>query len=197
MRWRFDGWIAGLGTAEGTRIVVGHWPRSPLGAFSDVMVERADGHRVLLAPSDEVAAFVGDTYLFDEARVVPVMIGTGGRWQVDAGPLRMSFTTGPRGPIGLLLRAVPPPLARTPAWISLIDRPARLVMPGVRTRGSAGNGRREWYGAQDLRPITEVSAAWDGTDLGPLSRVTPPVRFGFGSVPPLPALVRVTTTVAV
>ena len=44
---RFDGWILGLGTTSGTRLVVGHWPRSPLGAVSDVMVERPDGHRVL------------------------------------------------------------------------------------------------------------------------------------------------------
>jgi hypothetical protein len=195
MRWRFDGWIAGLGTAGGTRIVLGHWPRTPLGAFSDLMVERADGHRTLLAPSDEVATFISTTYLFDEVRIVPVAVATGGRWRVDAGPLRLSFTTGPRGGIGLLLRAVPPPLARAPAWIALIDHPARLVMPGVRTRGSAGNGRREWYGAQDLRPITALHATWDDTDLGPLHPVTPPVRFGFGSVPPTPSLVRVTTTV--
>ncbi|GAB7046926.1 hypothetical protein [Catenuloplanes indicus] len=196
MRWRFDGWIAGLGTTSGTRIVLGHWPRSPLGPFSDVMAERPDGHRLLLAPSGEVAAFVGATYRFDEVRTVPVRVTTGVEWRVDAGPLRLSFRPGRRGPLGLLLRLVPPPLARTPAWIAAIDHPARLVLPGVRTRGSAGNGRREWYGAQDLRPITRARATWAGTDLGGLADVTPPVRFGFGSVPSRPALVRVTTTVS-
>ncbi|GAB7044223.1 MULTISPECIES: hypothetical protein [Catenuloplanes] len=196
MRWRFDGWIAGLGTRSGTRIVLGHWPRSPLGAFSDVMVERPDGHRVLLAPSGEVAEFVGATYRFDEVRTVPVRVTTGARWRVEAGPLRMCFVPGRRGVLGVLLRGVPPPLARMPAWIAVIDRPARMLLPGVRTRGSAGNGRREWYGAQDLRPITEVRAGWNGADLGGLAEVSPPVRFGFGSVPPRPALVRVTTTVS-
>ena len=60
-RYAFHGFIAGMGTAEGTRLVVGHWPESPLGSFSDVMVERADGHRMLLAPSEEVAGFVAAT----------------------------------------------------------------------------------------------------------------------------------------
>ena len=49
---RFDGWIAGLGTAAGLRVVIGHWPTSPLGAFTDAMVERPDGHRILLAPDE-------------------------------------------------------------------------------------------------------------------------------------------------
>ena len=66
---RFDGWIAGLGTAAGLRVVIGHWPTSPLGAFTDVMVERPDGHRILLAPDEGVAEFVGATYTFDETRL--------------------------------------------------------------------------------------------------------------------------------
>ena len=37
----FDCWIAGVGTAAGLRAVVGHWPLSPFGTFTDVMVERA------------------------------------------------------------------------------------------------------------------------------------------------------------
>ena len=78
---RFDGWIAGLGTAAGLRAVVGHWPVSPFGAFTDVMVERPDGHRMLLAPSEEVAAFVAGTYRFDEVCRIPVTTtaGTAGR----------------------------------------------------------------------------------------------------------------------
>ncbi len=105
---RFDGWIAGLGTAAGLRVVAGIWPRSPLGAFADVMVERPDGHRLLLAPSPEVADFVAGTYLFDEVRVGPVHARTDGvRWRVDAAPLALGFTVGRRAPLGVLLRAVP------------------------------------------------------------------------------------------
>ncbi len=195
-RLRFDGWIAGMGTSSGTRIVLGHWPKSPFGPFSDVMLERADGERLLLAPTRETADFVGDTYAFDTVRVVPVQVRAGdGVWTVTAGPLDLSFVPGRRGLLGLLLRAVPGALARRPAWSALTDRPARVLLPGVRTRGSAGGGRREWYGARDLRPIRAVSAVLDGDDLGALAPVEPAVRFGFGSVPRTPAVTRVTTTV--
>jgi hypothetical protein len=195
-RLEFDGWILGTGTTSGTRLVVGHWPRSPLGAISDVMVQRPDGHRVLLAPTPEVAEFVTATYRFDEVRLVPVLVGrpADAVWTVDAGPLQLRLRTGPRPALGRLLHAVPRRLARTPAWVGLLDRPARLTT-GLRTKGSAGNGRTEWYGVQDLHGVTEVQAGWDGADLGAVAPVRPPVTFGFGSVPPWPSVVRVTTTV--
>ncbi|MCZ0206010.1 hypothetical protein OZK63_11360, partial [Streptomyces sp. UMAF16] len=85
--------------------------------------------------------------------------------------------------------------ARRPAWSALTDGPARLLLPGVRTRGSAGAGRREWYGARDLRAVRALTASFDGTGLGTLAPVDPPVRFGFGSVPRRPSLTRVITTV--
>ncbi|MBP0459231.1 hypothetical protein [Streptomyces montanisoli] len=195
-RLRFDGWIAGTGTASGTRLVLGHWPHSPFGAFSDVMAEDADGHRLLLAPTRRTADFVRATYVFDAVRVVPVRVTVdGGVWTVAAGPLEWRFATGRRGPLGLALRAVPAALARRPAWSALTDRPAAALLDGVRTRGTAGGGRREWYGARDLRPLVAVSAAWEGGDLGAIAPVEPPVHFGFGSVPRTPSLVRVTSTV--
>ncbi|MFF9133005.1 hypothetical protein [Streptomyces sp. NPDC014806] len=196
-RLRFDGWIAGLGTSSGTRIVLGHWPRSPFGPFSDVMIERPDGRRLLLAPTRRVADFVAATYRFDTVCVVPVDVRvTGAAWAVTAGPLRLRFTAGRPGPLGLLLAAVPGPLVRSAAWARVTDPLARLVLRGVRTRGSAMPGRREWYGARGLRRITALSASFEGGDLGAPAPVDPPVRFGFGSVPRRPALTRVVTTVA-
>jgi hypothetical protein len=193
---RFDGCIAGIGTAAGLRAVVGHWPRSPLGAFTDVMVERADGHRVLLAPSYEVAAFVAGTYAFDEVRVGPVLARVdGARWQVDAGPLALAFTVGRRAPLGWLLRAVPRRLATHPRWIAAIDVVARAVLPGVRTRGSAGGGRQEFYGALDLHTVVDATVGWEGADQGGLTPVAPPVRFGPGSTPRRPSLTRIVTLV--
>lgn len=193
---RFEGFIAGLGTTSGLRAVVGHWPRSPLGAFTDVMVEHPDGHRVLLAPSDAVAEFVAATYTFDDVRVGPVTARTDGvHWSVDADPLELTFATGGRPPLGWLLRAVPRPLALAPAWISAIDVVARRVLPGVRTRGSAGGGRQEFYAALDLHRITAATVAWEGVDHGAPAPVDPPVRFGFGSTPRTPSLTRVTTLV--
>ncbi|MFF0744869.1 hypothetical protein ACFYVL_31145 [Streptomyces sp. NPDC004111] len=194
---RFEGWIAGVGTESGTRVVLGHWRRSPFGAFSDVMLERADGERLLLAPTAEIAAFVAATYTFDTVRIVPVSVRVAAdTWRVTAGELDLRFRTGRRGWPGWLLCAVPEVLARRPAWVALTDLPARLLMPGVRTRGSAGGGRTEWYGARDLRPVRAVSAVFEGRDLGALAPVEPPVRFGFGSAPAAPSLTRLTTTVA-
>lgn len=193
---RFDGWIAGLGTGRGLRVVAGIWPRSPLGPFTDVMVERADGHRLLLAPSDAVAEFVAGTYLFDEVRVGPVRSRTDGtRWEVDAAPLELAFTVGRRPALGALLRAVPRPVATDPRWISLIDLVARRVLPGVRTRGSAAGGREEFYGALDLHRVTSARVVWEGADQGGVAPVDPPVRFGFGSTPRVPSLTRVVTLV--
>lgn len=193
---RFDGWIAGIGTTSGLRAVAGHWPRSPLGPFADVMVERPDGHRTLLAPSEEVAGFVGGTYGFDEVRVGPVHARTDGTtWEIDAGPLRVRFTRGRRSPIGYLLQAVPTPVATDPRWITLTDVVARTLLPGVRTRGSAGGGREEFYGALDLHGLAAASLAWEGKDQGALAPVDPPVRFGFSSAPRTPSLTRVVTLI--
>jgi hypothetical protein len=193
---RFDGFIAGLGTPAGLRVVVGHWPSSPFGAFTDVMVERPDGHRMLLAPTEQVAGFVAGTYTFDEVCRTPVdATVTGDRWAVRAGPLDLTFTVGRRTPLGVLLRTVPAGLATDPRWVTAIDVVAQRVLPGVRTRGSAGRGRREYYAARDLHRITGARVSWDGADQGGLAPVDPPVRFGFGSTPRAPSLVRVVTLV--
>jgi hypothetical protein len=75
----------------------------------------------------------------------------------------------------------------------LLDVAARRVLPGVRTRGRTRDGRRQWYGARDLRPIVAADATLDGRDLGTLRAVDPPV--GFGSVPSRPSLVHLTTII--
>ncbi|GGL97944.1 hypothetical protein [Nakamurella endophytica] len=194
---RFDGAIAGMGTAEGTRFVVGLWPRSPFGLLVDMMVERRDGHRVLLAPTGAAAGFIAATYRFDEVRVGPTTVTIrGARWTVTGPDLELQWTVGRRPLLGLLLRAVPRPLARARWWATVLDPIARRILPGVRTRGTAGNDRREWYGALDLHRIIELSGRFEGRDLGELRPVEPPVRFGFGSTPTAPSLTRVVSTVA-
>jgi hypothetical protein len=197
---RFRGQILGCGTTSGTRVVLGHWWESPFGAFADAMVEDVTGHRVLVAPA-RVADFVSTTYRFDEVVRTPVSVradarrGTGGHLEAEAGPLRLRAAVGDRTALGWLLRLVPAPLAAAPTFALLTDPVARLLLDGVRTRGSAGNGRRETYGATDVRVLTAVRASWDGHDLGGLADVDPPVRFGFGSTPRRPSLTQVVTTV--
>ena len=169
---------------------------SPFGPISDVMLEAPDGTRLLIAPSDEVARFVASTYRFDSVEVEPVeVIRQPGRLELVAGPLQADMTVERRAWLGLLLRAVPRPVATAPAWAALVDPLARVMLPGVRTRGSAGAGRREWYGAWDLHLLASVTASWRGTDLGAMADVFPPVRFGFGSAPRRPSVVRLTATV--
>jgi hypothetical protein len=193
---RFDGWIGGIGTSSGLRLVVGHWPRSPYGPFTDVMLEQPDGHRVLLAPTQQVADFVATTYTFDEIRLVPVAMQVDdAAARLDAADLTATFRLGRRSPLGLLLRAVPTRLATAPRWIATIDAIARRVLPGVRTVGSAGHGRTEYYGARDLHRITDATVHVGGTDQGRMTDVDPPVHFGFGSTPTTPSWVRITTLV--
>jgi hypothetical protein len=70
---RFVGEICGFGTTSGVRVVVGRWTTSPFGLFADAMVEHADGHRVLVAPTAAVAELVGAVYEFDDIVVHKVL----------------------------------------------------------------------------------------------------------------------------
>ncbi len=196
LRWRFDGEIAAFGTSSGHRVVVGRWPVSPFGPVSDVMLEAPDGTRLLMAPTAEVARFIAGIYCFDAVHVEPVQVTRRtDALDVVAGQLNATLTVGRRSVLGVLLHVVPRPVATAPAWAALVDPLARVMLPGVRTRGSAGPGQREWYGAVDLHRLRAVTASWWGTDLGAMADVLPPVRFGFGSAPRRPAIVRLTTTV--
>lgn len=191
----FRGAIAGVGTTEGTRLVIGNWPDSPLGPFADAMVQRPDGHRVLLAPSAEAAEFVAATYQFDETRIESVEISaTDAAWRVRTTSLRLDLGVGGRTWLGRGLRLVPRRLAEAPAWCSLTDPFARVLLRGVRTRGDTGD-RREWYGATDHRRVLSLAGRLDGTDLGGLAPVDPPTTFGFSSTPRGPSVTTVATTV--
>lgn len=202
-RRRFRGQIAGVGSTSGVRVVVGRWVDTPLGAFGDAMVEGPDGHRVLVAPTDAVAGFITATYGFDEVRVEPITVeqrrGPDGAlaWRVDSASLELDLTLGGRRPLGHLLRLVPRPLATSPVWATLIDPVARVVLDGVRTRGTALAGRREYYGATDVHAVTSVRGRFDGIRLGELRPVDPPCRFGFSSTPRDPSVTDVVTTVTV
>jgi hypothetical protein len=193
---RFHGHIAGVGSASGVRVVVGSWHRTPLGAFGDAMVETAAGHRVLLAPSVEVADFIESTYVFDEVRIGPIGVTSGPhRWLVEAPSLTLDLTVGGRMPLGRLLRAVPARVAGSPTWATLVDPVARVALRGVRTRGTALAGRREFYGATDLHAVTALDGRFDGAPLGALAPVEPACRFGFSSTPARPCVTSVVTTV--
>lgn len=194
---RFIGSIAGMGTTSGVRLVVGNWSDGPWGSFADVMVEDQHGYRVLLAPDDRVAEFVASTYSFDEVRIGAVeIVANGPRICVVNDRLRLQFEVGTRTALGRLLRTVPARVATSPTFCSITDPFARIALQGVRTRGSAGGGRREFYGATDVHRVVSAGGRWAGQDLGSIAPVDPPCRFGFSSVPRTPSLTRLVTTVA-
>jgi hypothetical protein len=181
-------------------VVVGRWQDSPLGAFADVMLAEPTGLRLLLAPTEEVAAYVAATYRFDRVVVGPVAAtvsasATGATWEVRAPGLELGLDVGGRAPLGRLLRVVPQRLATAPAWSTLTDPVARVALRGVRTRGTAGNGRREYYGATDLHHVVGLRGSWRGVPLGALAPVEPEPGFGFGSTPAAPSVTSVVTTV--
>lgn len=164
------------------------------------MVAHPDGHRELLAPDAWVADFVASTYRFDAVRILPVHVQRTGTtrssaWHVSAGPLTWDFTVGPRVPLGHALRAVPTPISRTLAFTRASDVVARRIMPGVRTVGTAGNDRLEWYSATDLHGLSASEVTWDGLSLGAMTGMTPPPDFGFSSTPRQPSLTALTSTV--
>ncbi len=195
-RQRFAGRIAGVGTTSGTRLVVGNWSSTPLGRFADVMVERADGHRVLLAPHDAVREVIESTYVFDEVRIEPVtLVESDTGWSVTSPSLSLAIDVGARTRLGWLLHTVPRPLATSTTWATLVDPLAGLLVDGVRTRGTARQGRREWYGATDMHHVVAANGTLDGADLGRLAPVDPPCRFGFSSTPRTPSVTTVVTTI--
>ncbi|MCW2830352.1 MAG: hypothetical protein JWP31_1044, partial [Aeromicrobium sp.] len=175
MRSSFTGHIAGLGTTSGTRLVVGMWDDSPFGSFADVMLEQASGHRILVAPRPDVAEFVAATYSFDETRIEPVSVERGDEWSVHTRSLQLRFTPGGRLWVSPLLGLVPGPLRRSASWAKACDPVASRIMPGVRTYGTAGGNRAEWYAATSVRRISGARATWEGDELGELAPVTPAV----------------------
>jgi hypothetical protein len=192
----FTGHIAGLGSSAGVRMVVGSWLISPFGQFADVMVETGAGERILLAPNDAVAEFVSSTYSFDAVEIGPVTVEhSENNLAVTAPELDVTCHLGGPGAFDRLLRLVPGPIATAPLWFRAINPIAAHLMPGVHTAGTAGNGRREFYGVRRTRRLLDLHGAFRGTDLGGLAELRPPVRFGFSSAPAVPALVSVTTTI--
>ncbi|HEX3285068.1 MAG TPA: hypothetical protein VHT50_10535, partial [Mycobacterium sp.] len=184
------------GTESGTRLVLGIWSASPFGPIADAMIEDRRGHRTLLAPGPDAADFIAATYVFDEIRVEPLALRqTEGSVTVSSPSLRVEVRVGRRTGVGRLLMLVPDRLRRARWWCRAIGPVARTLRPGVRTVGTTGGGRREYYCAADEHLVESARASFDGIDLGELRPVLPSVRFGFASAPTTPSLVRVTTLI--
>lgn len=178
------------------RIVVGRWQESPFGGFTDVMVQQPDEQRVLLAPDDAVAEFVASTYRFDRVEIGPVAATLDSEMlMVRSAALDVDVGIGGPAPLDRVLRLVPARIATAPWWLRAVDPVASRLVRGVHTAGTAGNGRREYYGVRRARRVVSATGRYRNTDLGALRPLSPPVAFGFASAPAAPQIVEVTTTI--
>lgn len=199
----FTGCIAGSGFASGDCVIVGAWAVSPFGPFVDVMWVRADGRRVLLAPTDETAAYVSALYSFDDVEQVTVAGGwDGAAVAVEAGPLRVRMLSGARDARSWLFALRPRALRCARWWIAVEDRLARPFVgrviggaDGVRAAGVAPGGQREYYGVADYRPVTDATLTIQGRNAGGIRPLPPDLGVGLSSFPTRPAVVHVTTLI--
>jgi hypothetical protein len=182
-RHRLEGRIAGLGFGSGDRVVVGHWDRSPVGPFVDLMWATPDDERVLVAPDERVASFVTAVYGFDRVEVAPDL---GASWDgrtlaVWGAGRTVALVVGPGVPF--------PP---RPLWVTRWpERSLGRLLTGARTYGTSPSGVREWYPARRLHRVERAEATVGGVDLGPLGAPLPALGVGFSEPPRWPTLTEV------
>jgi hypothetical protein len=191
-----EGRIAASGFSSGHRFVVGAWDEGPFGAMTDVMWADPRGRRRLLAPSEEVARFVGGVYDFDEVAVVDFEVAQGSDHHIElrAGSLDIDLEAGR----SLRLFSLRPRWFRRSRWWVRVEdallRPlaGALVLQGaegVRAFGVSPSGVTEWYRIDAYRPLVRARASLGGRDLGEMGPLDPPAGFGFSEFPRAPALV--------
>jgi hypothetical protein len=149
------------------------------------MWARPDGRRVLVAATEEGAAYVSSVYGFDEVVVGPLHVTLAGRsLDLDAPGLGLEIHLRAG-------RAVPLPWPR-PAWFTRwVEAPIARRLLGVRVYGMSPSGVQEWYRAVSFRRVVGGWASIDGRDLGRLGPVDPPAGFGFSEPPRFPSMVGV------
>ncbi|MEO7837692.1 MAG: pyridoxamine 5'-phosphate oxidase family protein [Acidimicrobiales bacterium] len=151
----------------------------------DIMWARPDGERVLLADGWPAAAFISAVYQFDRVEVVDFEgESSDRRLRLRAGPVALDFTAGGgwRLPFGGF---------RPPGFTRWIEGPVARAAVGVRTYGTTPSGVREWYRADEYRPLATGSASVDGVDAGRMVGFDTPAGFGFSEPPRRPAMVKV------
>jgi hypothetical protein len=177
------GTISSVAFEAGHRFVVGNWVSSPVGRLVDVMWVDDSGHRTLLTPTEEGAAFITSIYRFDEVRIEPLTVeGDSRHTRVAGGGIELDLTGGRRRPM---------PFPR-PRWVTrFVEAPIARRLMGVETYGASPTGVREWYQTRGWCWITAATGRLDGADLGGLVPIERPVGVGFSDPPRRPSIVDV------
>ncbi|MDQ3897923.1 MAG: hypothetical protein M3326_11905 [Actinomycetota bacterium] len=166
--------------------MVGTWRTSPVGALDDLMWARSDGRRVLVAGTEEGAAYVSGVYGFDEVVVGPLRVSLEGDRFLHLRAPELGVELHLTGGVGIAL-----PWAR-PAWFTRwVEAPVARRLLGVRVYGVSPSGVREWYRAVSFRRVVAGWASIAGRDLGRLGPIDPAAGFGFSEPPRFPTMVGV------
>lgn len=143
-----------------------------------------DGERRLVAPTDEVAAFVSAVYGFDRTIVSPLEASLDGKRLHVRAP-QLGLDLGVEAGAGWRI-----PFPWRPPWFTrFVEAPVARRLLGVTAYGVSPSGVQEWYRADVWRPLVSGRATLDDRDLGALGPIDPPVRFGFSDPPRRPSMV--------
>ena len=181
----FQGRITSSGFQTGDRIVVGAWNASPFGNFTDIMWAKPDGTRVLIAPTQEIADYVTAMYSFDEVILEEIVSKEEGRsLSVKCNSMDLQFSW---------KRGIAIPFKRSLLFIATVELFFAKLIFSTRTYGLTRNNRREWYAIDRVSNLSDASATIVGEDVGVMTPMHPPCKFGFSEAPKKPASCEVRT----
>lgn len=169
-------------------MVIGDWHNSPFGEFTNVMLAKPDGTRILFAPSKEHADYVSSLYSFEEVRVIPINVERGtNKIKVEADDLVVNMEW-----IGGIILPFP-----RPRWfIAKIENLFAGFIFGTKTYGITNNGRKEWYCVKKISKIRCATAELGEENLGEMSDFQINACFGFSEPPRKPSSIRVTSMIS-
>ena len=181
----FQGRITSSGFQTGDRVVVGTWNSSPFGNFTDIMWARSDGTRILIAPNQEIADYVTDMYSFDDVLLEEIDVKEEGRnLSVKCKTMELEFSW---------KKGFAIPFKRSLLFIATVELFFARLIFSTRTYGLTRNNRREWYAIDRVSNLSHASANISGEDMGDMTPMSQPCKFGFSEAPKKPASCEVRT----
>lgn len=186
-RTAITGTISSVAFASGDQFVVGCWPQSPIGPFSDIMWLDAEDRRTLITASETAAEFITDIYSFDKVQVESLETECdGAAMEARTADLHIRLSGG---------RSTKIPFTRPLAFTRYIEAPVARRLMGVEVYGLSPTGVREWYQATGWRWVRSAVAFREEQELGELAEFNRPMNVGFSNPPKRSALVSLQVTI--